>query len=293
MQSAARLSTGVGGLDEHLGGGLIPGTLAVVVGATGIGKTQLGLQFANQGRHAEGRRGILFDMSARLDSQSHAQYASRMFDWTLASHPAERFSAEHFFDANRTIGDYLHVFERHGRRVAQTELGFDAWHDWQAQLAAKLELTIDFFYGNFVRGVRRAVIDGVEPAARPSESIQFELFEYIYHQILRKEPAWVARDLFRQSFRAHAPEIERHTYDSNQVSAMLLSTAHETLLDELIERPLVDGDVFATANTLIYMGKLRDGNQISRGLFIAKHRGSACSDELIRYKITDSGIRLE
>ena len=45
----SRLSTGVPGLDERLGGGLIPGTLTVVVGASGIGKTQLGLQFAHAG----------------------------------------------------------------------------------------------------------------------------------------------------------------------------------------------------------------------------------------------------
>ena len=37
------------GLDELLGGGLLPGTLTVVVGSTGIGKTQLGLQFAQAG----------------------------------------------------------------------------------------------------------------------------------------------------------------------------------------------------------------------------------------------------
>ena len=74
---------------------------------------------------------------------------------------------------------------------------------------------------------------------------------------------------------------------------MLLSTSHETMLDALIERPLVDGDVLATANTLIYLGKIRDGDKLSRGLFIAKHRGSACSDEIVRYTIDDRGIRLD
>jgi KaiC/GvpD/RAD55 family RecA-like ATPase len=288
-----RQHSGVEGLDELLGGGLIPGTLTVVVGASGAGKTQLGLQFLEAGRRQEGRRGIVFDMSARIDSQSHAQYARRMFGWEMQSHPLEPFSPEAWCNADRVCGDYLHVFDTQGRRVTQRDMDFDAWHDWQAQLAAKLERTIDFFYGNFARGARRAVIDGIEPAERPSESIQFELFEYVYHQILRKDAAWVARDLFRQHYRAHSDAIERNHYDYRCVGAMLLVTAHETMLEPLIDRPLADGDVLATANTLIYMGKLRDGNKRSRGLYVAKHRGSACSDEIVRYAIDERGIRLD
>jgi RecA/RadA recombinase len=290
--AVARQSTGIEDLDEHLGGGLMPGTLTVVVGASGIGKTQLGLQFADAGRVQEGHRGILFDMSARIDSQSHVPYAQRMFDWTPRAFSREPLVPEAFFDAQTAPGDYLHVFDQRGRRVTQRDLGFDAWHEWQAELAAKLELTVAFFYGNFVRGTRRCVIDGVEPSQRPSESIQFELFEYIYHQILRKESAWVARDLFRQFYRAQAEAVDRHAYDHAQIGAMLLSTSHEAMLDALVERPLVDGDVLATANTLIYMGKLRDGDRLSRGLFIAKHRGSACSDKILRYTIDDRGLRL-
>jgi hypothetical protein len=64
------------------------------------------------------------------------------------------------------------------------------------------------------------------------------------------------------------------------------------MLDALVERPLVDGDVLAGANTLIYMGKIRQHGKLSRGLLIAKHRGSACSDEIIRYTIDDCGIRV-
>ena len=81
--SVQRASTGIRELDDLLGGGLIPGTLTVVMGATGIGKTQLGLQFADAGRRQEGQRGILFDMTSRGDAQNHADYARRMFDWNL------------------------------------------------------------------------------------------------------------------------------------------------------------------------------------------------------------------
>jgi KaiC/GvpD/RAD55 family RecA-like ATPase len=293
MTPPARYSTGVPGLDDCLGGGLLPGTLTAIVGASGIGKTQLGLQFAQAGATQEGRRGVVFDLSARIDPQSHVSYAQRMFQWNIAKHAHQRFSPEIAFAPDRAVGDYLHVFERSGRRVTQSELGFDAWHDWQAELAAKLEITIDFFYSNFCRGARRVVVDGIEPTVRPSESIQFELFEYIYHQIFRKESAWVARDLFRQAFRENLAAIEAHAYDASLVSGVLLITAHETMLDDLIERPLVDGDPLATANTLIYMGKMREGNKLSRGLFIAKHRGSACSDEIQRYQIDDRGVRLD
>src|SRR5207248_5274451 len=103
-------------LDALLGGGLLPGTLTVVVGATGIGKTQLGLQFADAGGNQEGQRGVVFDCSSRGDSQSHAEYARRMFDWRLAAMDAERqVDLEHVFADDP--GDYLHVFDYHGRRV--------------------------------------------------------------------------------------------------------------------------------------------------------------------------------
>ncbi len=294
MGGRARLATGVPGLDQHLGGGLIPGTLAVVVGASGIGKTQLGLQFAQAGLSQQGQRGVLFDMNARIDPQSHADYAQRMFGWRLDEvSAAERPQPAAVFQPDYSPGDYLHVFERSGRRVTQRDLGFDAWHDWQAELAAKLETTIAFFYANFIRGIDRCVIDGIEPAERPSESIQFEMFEYIYHQILRKDYDWVARDLLREHFRASADQVESSRYDWRNVGCLLLYTSHEMLLDALISRPLADGELLANANTLILMGKIRRGDKLERGLFIAKHRGSAASDEIHTYRITDAGVTLE
>jgi KaiC len=294
MNPPTRLSTGVPGLDERLGGGLLPGTLTVVVGASGIGKTQLGLQFARGGIGPSEPTGIVFDMNARIDPQSHADYAQRMYGWSLRPvDSSRRPELERLFADDFSPGDYLHVFDRAGRRVTRGDLDFNAWHDWQSELAAKLETTIAFFYSNFVRGVRRVVVDGVEPADRPSESIQFELFEYIYHQILRKDDDWVARDLLRENFRAQLELVAAHRYDWRNVGCLLLYTAHETLLDDLIARPLVDGELLANANTLILMGKIRQGQRLARGLFVAKHRGSAASDDIATYKIGDAGLTID
>jgi KaiC/GvpD/RAD55 family RecA-like ATPase len=289
-----RQSTGITALDAMLGGGLFPGTLTVVVGATGIGKTQLGLQFAHGGESQEGRRGVIFDCAARGDSQNHRHYAQRMFAWELRETTSGRqVVLDGFFErAGKELGDYLHVFDYHGRRVTQRDLEFDEWREWQSELNAKLRSAIAFLYGNFVRGCRRVVIDGVEPADRPGESIQLNLFEYVYHQVVRKDPEWVARDLFREKYRENADSAAAHLYAPSQIGCMLLLTSAETMLDDLISRTLDEGDALSNANTLIYMGKVRDGLKIGRGLYIAKHRGSACSEAIAMYEIGDRGIQL-
>jgi hypothetical protein len=287
-----RLSTGVPGLDELLGGGLIPGTLTAVVGATGIGKTQLGVQFARAGSSPAPRPGVIFDMSSRGDSQSHAEYARRIFDWKLAVADADKqIQLDGFFDG-RDPGEYLHIFDYAGRRVTKRDLDWEDWHTWQAQLNARLRAAIAFFYGNFVRGCERVVIDGIEPTDRPGESIQFNLFEYLYHQILRKDPEWVARDLFREAYLRNAPEISRHVYDPARIGCLLLYTSHETMLDDLISRRLDEGDVLSNANTIIYMGKVRSGDRLTRALYIAKHRGSACDERIVPYEITGAGLHV-
>jgi KaiC/GvpD/RAD55 family RecA-like ATPase len=294
MPAVARQSTGIPELDAALGGGLLPGTLTVLAGATGIGKTQFGLSFLNAGEAQEGRRGIVFDMSSRGDSQNHAAYADGRFGWSLHSMAAESHPpAERVWNADGLLGDYLNLFQNSGRRVTQRDLNFDQWLDWKAELAKQLGTAIFFFYGNFIRGVRRAVVDGMEPVERPSESLQFELFEYIYHQILRKDSDWVARDLFREHFFANRAEVERHAYDPREIGCLLLYTTRENMLEDLIGRPLDEGDVLSNANTVIYLGRVRDGSRLGRALYIPKHRGSACSEEIIPYQIDERGITIK
>ena len=293
METLQRLSTGVPGLDARLGGGLLPGTMTVLVGASGIGKTQFGLQFLQQGLKDDGRRGIIMDMTARGDSQNHEDYAKRMFDWSLTPElPRGMFDPAAFFDPNMHLGDYFKALSRQGKRVTRHDLDFDEWLDWKSDLTRHLDATIAFLFGNFVRGTRRFVVDGIEPVSRQGDSIQFELLEYVYHQIVQKDPAWVARDLFRQHYRTWENAIEKHLYDRHRLGCMVLYTSPESSLETMIDKPMEEGDLLAGANTIIYLGRVRDGIRFRKAMYVSKHRGSVCPDDILLYDIDDSGIKL-
>ncbi|MDR2763161.1 MAG: recombinase RecA [Planctomycetaceae bacterium] len=286
-------STGIIGLDEKLGGGFVSGTMAVLVGSSGIGKTQFGIQYANAGLNQEGLRGVLFDMASRVDPQGHNEYSQRICNWILREESLEtRFEHEKFFDSSRVAGDYFHPLRYQGKRVTKRDLDFDQWNDWNAELSHNLDSTIAFFFGHFIRGVRRFVVDGIEPVQRQGESIQFELLEYIYHQIIRKDAEWVARDLFRQNYYLYQEVVSNNLYRKEDVGCMVCYTSPETSLDAMIEKPLDEGDLLAGANTIIYMGKIRDGVKFKRGIYVAKHRSDKCPDEILLYDINDKGIFL-
>jgi KaiC/GvpD/RAD55 family RecA-like ATPase len=288
-----RLQTGIAELDDMLGGGLLPGTLTVVLGATGIGKTQLGLQFARQGKRQEGQTGIVFDMTSRGDAQSHHAYAHRLFGWQLRDADLnEKADPNRVWDPRLARSDYLHLFRRSGRRVTMSDLDVDEQREWKIELMKKLDLAIGWFYGNFIHGVRRCVIDGIEPADKASDSFQMHTFDYVYHQILHKEADWVARDLFRAKFREQAQQVAEHPYDHAQLGCLLLATSHDVMLEQLLSRPIESGDVLSNANTIILMGKIREGTRMGRALHVAKHRGSVCDDRIVPFEITERGLKL-
>jgi KaiC/GvpD/RAD55 family RecA-like ATPase len=286
-----RQGFGIEELDRSLGGGLVAGTLTVVAGATGTGKTQLGLRWADAGLRAEGERGVLCDLTSRGDSQNHAPYALRQFGWPLQDYPVSRApDFEQAWDFSRPLGDYFHPVDRSGRRVTRGDLDEEQWHEWKSELSRVLRCATGFFYQHFARGSRRVVFDGLEPAERFSESIQFEFFEYVYHHVLRQEDEWAAREWLRERYRAHQDSVLSHRYDHRTIGCLCLYTTPQVMLEDLMTDPIGSGDVFATANTIILMGRTRDEGRLGRAMVIPKHRGSECSDEIISYRISDQGI---
>ncbi len=139
-----RLSTGIPGLDEKLGGGLLAGTTTAVVGGSGAGKTQFALQFLNAGcaQSVESRRGVILDLTARGDSQNHAEYAKALFNWTVEEqNPDKTFNPAEFFqklaDGERYSADYLQAFPYAGRRVTKRDLDEDEWRETLEQVLRK------------------------------------------------------------------------------------------------------------------------------------------------------------
>ncbi len=137
------------------------------------------------------------------------------------------------------------------------------------------------------------MFDGLEPAERFSESIQFEFFEYVYHHVLRQDDEWAAREWFRERYRAQAEMVMRHRYDHRSIGCLYLYTTPHVMLEDLMAQPISTGDIFANANTIILMGRVRESGRIGRALFVAKHRGSACGDTILPYAITDAGLVFE
>ena len=260
----------------------------------GVGKTQLGLRWADTGRAEEGRRGVVCDLTSRGDCQNHAGYASRLFGWELSDYPSDavaRLRATSGTSPGRSAITSTRSpvrAPRDPRRTSSPTPGTNG----RAELARILALLGRLLLPAFRPGAPRVVFDGIEPTERFSESIQFEFFEYIYHHVLRKEDEWAARELFREHYRARGSRCSRIATIIGTIGCLYLYTTPHVMLDDLIAQPIAQGDIFSNANTIILMGRTRHEGRVGRALSVAKHRGSACGDEILPYRITEHGLDL-
>ena len=286
-----RLSTGLANLDASLGGGLLPGTLTMVIGATGVGKTQLAISFGEAGSRQEGQPGAIIDLSSRGDSQNHTGYGQRMFGKSLSvADPARETLPDPLGDGRPQ--DVLPFLGYSGQRVLRSQLDVDQWHAWQSELNRRWPLLSRFVYGHLVHGTRRFIVDGVEPQSDSTDSLQLDLLESIYHRMLRKEHDWLAREVFRERFREMSSQVMQRAFDHQASACMVLVTTTENMLEQLMTRPLADGDLAAGANTIILMGRVLEAGRMQRALYIAKHRGSQTDDRIIPFRIDDRGLVL-
>jgi hypothetical protein len=50
------------------------------------------------------------------------------------------------------------------------------------------------------------------------------------------------------------------------------------------------GDIGAVANTVLLLGREKVGRRVGRFVAVAKHRGSAMSDEIVEYRVGEQGL---
>jgi KaiC/GvpD/RAD55 family RecA-like ATPase len=291
-----RVSTGVPKLDDMLGGGLLPGTLTVIYGATGIGKTHVGLTFAARGEEDDGARGIVLDLNGRGDSQQHDEYAARLFHWTLRPwthtvtpmadpYPPDGQMDAFYSNALRWVGR-VRDFQA---PTPDGSLEFD-WN-WKATYNHALYTVRPFMYFHFAAGTRRVVVDGVEPMDVPADSIQFHMFDDVYRTIVHRDAETLGMEICLPVWR-HRTFIDGHRYDHTRITTLLLVTTEETRLEDLLARKVATGDIGATANTIVVMGSERVGQRLARMLCVVKHRGSPMSSEIAEYHITPTGLTM-
>jgi len=288
-----RVTTGLERLDRMLGGGLLPGTLTVVYGATGIGKTHLGVGFAHHGRAADGAPGLLFDMNARGDSQQHHEYAARLYGWPLRrwTHTVTPM-ADPYPPAEQMEAFYCDAFPWVGKLrnyQAPTADGLELDWNWKAMYNHAFYTASPFTYFHLAAGSRRIVVDGIEPMDVPGEYIQPFIFDDLYRKVIHRDSETLGMEICLPVWK-HRAFIDAHRYDHARVTTVLLVTTEETQLEHLIARKVAAGDVGAVANTILVMGSERVGNRLARFLCVVKHRGSAMSDEIAEYRVGEHGI---
>lgn len=292
METPQRLTTGSDFLDERLGGGFLPGTLVVVRGTTGIGKTILGLQFAHAGVRQEGCPGIVINFITRGDSQNHPEYARTLFNWDLTTYRVPDGNlADRLWSGKNGIGNYFEAFEFRGRRVVKSQLDEMEWREWNAEYQKRRAKMIRFLYGNFISGVQRVVLDGIEPDRPADPSFQMEVAEEIAHTLVRKESDWLAREFLRERYFENRKSVLEFPYESGRICSLIIQTSEETMLERLEESPTPPGDLAVNANTVLLIGKARVDGKLKRALRIAKHRASESDDELLPFEITKKGIQ--
>ncbi len=286
-----RISTGLTELDDALGGGLLPGTLTILAGATGVGKTQFGMHFLSADLAQHRPPGAIIDLSSRGDSQNHDGYTQRMFSRRLSTadiHDEQSISPF----AHGRPKDVMPFLGYGGKRVLRSQMDVDQWHGWQSEMNRRMPQLFRFVYGHLIHGTTRFVIDGIEPQETTGDSLQLDMTELIYHRMLRQEHDWLAREVLRERYLVNEPHVQSHAYDHTQSAAVVLLTTRQTMLDALMTEPLASGDLAAGANTVILLGRVRQGEQLGRALFITKHRGSYARQDIIPFTINDQGIQL-
>jgi hypothetical protein len=200
--------------------------------------------------------------------------------------------ADPYPPAEQLAAHYLDVFPWVGRRSdyeVVTPEGREFDWAWKAAYARALYTARPFFYFHFAGGARRVVIDGIEPGD-PGDAIQAYVVDELYRKVIHRDAETLGMEICLPVWQ-HRAFIDAHRYDHASIATLLLVTTEETRLEDLIARKVGPGDLGAVANTVLLMGREKVGLRVGRFLCVAKHRGSAMTDEIVEYRVDAGGLR--
>ena len=157
-------ATGVPNLDAILGGGLPRGTLAIVVGPPGSGKTTLACQIAFAAARA-GRRALILTALSEPTSKLIAHLRTfGFFDETLLGGPVQVISLEQFLPQGlATTGDELLALVREARADVVVIDGFRGLRGADADPQRAREFLYDVGSSLSVRGTTTIVTSEADP----------------------------------------------------------------------------------------------------------------------------------
>lgn len=181
----SRKSSGLQGLDEALGGGFLSGKKVIVYGATGVGKSILGVTFAHKGISEESHPGLILDISKGVDEQSQLEYAKQFFGWLLKDwkNLNPNIKPEDFVSfAYRTgsLDDFTETSEKIGRRYSG--------HGYSEEVGTS-------FLRYHLPKSKRIVIDGSEPYETAKDSGTITSVREFFHGLDSFRFALIFRDL--------------------------------------------------------------------------------------------------
>jgi hypothetical protein len=111
----------------------------------------------------------------------------------------------------------------------------------------------------------------------------------LYRKIIHRDAETLGMEICLPVWQ-HRTFIDGHLYDHAAITTLLLVTTEETRLEDLIARKVTAGDIGAVANTVVLLGREKVGLRVGRFVAVAKHRGSAMSDDIVEYRVGEQGL---
>jgi hypothetical protein len=283
-------------MNAILGGGVLPGTMVLIRGARGAGKTKLALGFAARGHDEEGRRGLVLDLSLKGDEQRHRPYAKVQSGWSLGPWDLDRPKILKKWPSERTVAarGYFHMAasDYEVESVDRDRLTFEEFEALNHRFDYRMALLEPFLFFHRYYGARRIIVDGLEPTGDPRGSVQHRLLHRLYARLLQASPGDLGREALRQGYGRSRARVARARFQARDAAVLVLETSQETSLDRLIRARVPPGALDPLATTVILMGERDLGDRVVPAVFVAKHRGAARDGRKLPLRLSARGVQV-